>query len=245
MVTKAKQKATVTTLPRRRGRPPVSENGLLDRKLIISCALQMARATPLQELSIVRVAKALSVTPALIHYYLDGRDALTSGVMNAFYKEMQLDWPVLTGHWRKDVEAMARKIFAAYIKYPGIAAYSVAQSRYRLKQILAEGETDYGVLLFERSVAAVREAGFDSYRTAMWSHLLIEFVVSMAFAAVRHQFPGEHGDHLDAIFAALDPKEFPSMDFVRKDYVRLNAGEAFSEALRLMLTGIELEQPKR
>ena len=244
MATKTKQKATVTALPRRRGRPPVSENGLLDRKLIISCALQMARATPLQELSIVRVAKELGVTPALIHYYLDGRDALTSGVMNAFYKEMQLGWPLLTSHWREDVEVMARKVYAAYLKYPGIAAYSVAQNRYRLKQILVEGETDYGVLLFERSVAAVREAGFDSYRTAMWSHLLIEFVVSMAFAAVRHQFPGEHGDHLDAIFAALDPKEFPSMDFVRKDYVRLNAGEAFSEALRLMLTGIELEQPK-
>jgi hypothetical protein len=34
------------------------------------------------------------------------------------------------------------------------------------------------------------------------------------------------------------------MHFVRKDYVRLNAGEAFTEALKLMLTGIELEQPK-
>ena len=68
----------------------------------------MARATPLQELSIVRVAKDLGVTPALIHYYLDGRDALTSGVMNAFYKEMQLDWPLLTSHWREDVGHVVR-----------------------------------------------------------------------------------------------------------------------------------------
>jgi hypothetical protein len=34
------------------------------------------------------------------------------------------------------------------------------------------------------------------------------------------------------------------MHFVRKDYVRLNAGEVFSEAFRLMLTGIDLEQSK-
>ena len=107
------------------------------------------------------------------------------------------------------------------------------------------GVMQYGVRLFESVVTTVRSAGFDSYRTAMWAHLLIEYVVSMAFAAVRHRFPGEHGEHLDGIFAALDPKDFPSIDFVRKDYVRLNAGEAFSEALRLMLTTIELERPKR
>ena len=242
----AEVKKTVArpAVARRRGRPPVSENGLLDRKLIIACAFQMSRATPLQDLSIVRVARELGVTPALIHYYLNGRDALTSGVMNAFYREMLHEWPALTGNWRADAETVVRRVYDLHVAYPGIAAYVAAHNRYRLKQLLVEGETDCGIQLFENVVAAVREAGFDSYRTAMWSHLLIEFVVSMAFAAVRHRFPGEHGEHLDRIFAGLDPKEFPNMNFVRKDYVRLNAGEAFSEALKLMLTGIELEQPK-
>ena len=239
-----KKTATKPAVARRRGRPPVSENGLLDRNLIIACAFQMSRSTPLQDLSIVRVARELGVTPALIHYYLNGRDALTSGVMNAFYREMLSEWPSSTGDWRVDAEAVVRRVYDVHVSYPGIAAYVVAHNRYRLKQILVEGETDYGILLFENVVAAAREAGFDSYRTAMWSHLLIEFVVSMAFAAVRHRFPGEHGDHLDRIFAELDPKTFPNMSFVRKDYVRLNAGEAFSEALKLMLAGIELELPK-
>jgi AcrR family transcriptional regulator len=239
-----KNTATKAATTRRRGRPPISENGLLDRNLIIACAFQMSRATPLQDLSIVRVARELGVTPALIHYYLNGRDALTSGVMNAFYREMLREWPALTGNWRVDAETVVRRVYDQHVAYPGIAAYVVAHNRYRLKQILVEGETDYGVQLFENVVATIREAGFDSYRTAMLSHLLIEFVVSMAFAAVRHRFPGEHGEHLDRIFAALDPKEFPSMHFVRKDYVRLNAGEVFSEAFKLMLTGIDLEQSK-
>ena len=104
---------------------------------------------------------------------------------------------------------------------------------------------DYGLQIFESCVTAVRQAGFDAHRTAMWAHILIEFVVSMAFAAVRHQFPGEHGDLLDGIFSELDAKEFPSMKFVHKDYVRLNAWETFSEALRLILKGIEMEQSQR
>ncbi len=244
----AADKATVTPLPaRRRGRPPVSENGLLDRHLIISCALQMARSTPLQDLSIVRVARELGVTPALIHYYLNGRDALTSGVMNAFYCETLKDWPQPTGNWRDDVEAVVRRVYSAHVNYPGVAAYVVAHNRFRLKQILVEGEKDFGIQLFESFVAAVREATDDAYHTAMWSHLLIDFVVSMAFAAVRHRFPGEHGEHLDRIFAELPPKHFPAMAFVRKDYVRLNAGEAFAEALRLMLATMEMERdhPKR
>lgn len=228
-------------VPRRRGRPPVSENALLDRKLIIDCAFQMARSVPLHELSIVRVARELGVTPALIHYYMSGRDALTSGVMNAFYREMLQEWPSLTGNWRADMELVVRRVYEMHIKYPGIAAYVVAHNRFRLKQMLAEGETDYGLLLFEQVVTAARQAGLDAHRTALGAHLLIEFVVSMSFAAVRHRFPGEHGDHLDRIFADLDPKAFPNMHFVHKEYVRLNGGEAFSEALKFMLTGIEQE----
>jgi AcrR family transcriptional regulator len=239
----APKPTTKSTTARGRGRPPIGENGLLDRKMIISCAFQMAREIPLQELSIVRVARELGVTPALIHYYLDGRDALTSGVMNSFYREMLQDWPQKTGVWRDDVAAVVHWVYGAHVEYPGIAAYVVAHNRFRLKQLLVEGETDHGLLLFERMVAAVRDGGFDAYRTAMWSHLLLEFIISMAFAAVRHRFPGEHGEHLDRIFAALDPKQFPNMGFMRKDYLRLNAGELFGEALRLMLASIEMERP--
>ena len=92
---------------RRRGRPSAHKNGLLDSKLIIACAFELSKSVPLQELSIVRVATELGVTPALIHYYLAGRDALTSGVMNSFYREMLLGWPVPRDHWRENLEVVA------------------------------------------------------------------------------------------------------------------------------------------
>ena len=242
--TKSAKKSAVTIAPialRRRGRPSVSENGLLDRKLIIACALQLARSTPLQELSIVRVAKELGVTPALIHYYLNGRDALTSGIMNAFYHEMLQDWPEVSGEWRADVEAMGVRIHQMHVSYPGIAAYAVANNRFRLKQILVEGETDYGLMLFERFVGVAREAGLDAYRTARGVHLLIEFLVSTAYASVRHLYPGEHGDLLNGIFSGLDPAEFPNMAYIAREYTKLNASDVFPLALKLLINSIELE----
>jgi AcrR family transcriptional regulator len=240
----AKQPSVKVVTTRGRGRPRISENNLLDRKLIIACALQMAREVPLQELSIVRVAKELGVTPALIHYYIEGRDALTSGIMNSFYRDMLEKWPAQTGDWAKDVEAVARLYHDCHVAYPGIAAYAVANTRFRLKQILIEGETDYGLLVFERFLGAARQSELNAYGTARGVHLLIEFLVSTAFAAVRHLYPGEHGSFLENIFDELDPDEFPNMAFIRKEYTRLNAADLFSEALRLFMITIQQEMPK-
>lgn len=72
---------------------------MLDRSTILSVSLQLTKTVPLSELSVVRVAHELGVTPGLIHYYLRGRDKLTSGVMNAFYREAVEDWPSQEIDW--------------------------------------------------------------------------------------------------------------------------------------------------
>src|ERR1700693_4372753 len=68
----AKPKPKPKAGPGRRGRgsPAGAESGLLDGAMILSIALQLAKSVPLAELSIVRLASELGVTPALIHYYL-------------------------------------------------------------------------------------------------------------------------------------------------------------------------------
>ena len=77
------------------GRPAGPTSGILDRAMILNVGLQLTKTTSLVDLSIVRVAKELGVTPALIHYYLagGGRDALTSGVMNLYYRDLIERWP--------------------------------------------------------------------------------------------------------------------------------------------------------
>ncbi len=232
-------------IARSRGRPPVSENALLDRRLIIGCAFELSKSVPLQELSIVRVARELGVTPALIHYYLAGRDALTSGVMNSFFRDLQREWPEPSGRWRADIETLAHHIYARLVTYAGVAAYMVAHNRFRLVQLDHGGETDYGILLFERFVGLVREAGFDARRTGMVSNLLMEQIVSAAYATVRHRWPGDHGSMLERAFAQLDQKQFPHTFFVRKQFAHFSGDAAFAEGLSLTLSGLTQERAKR
>lgn len=229
---------------RKRGRPAVHENGVLDAKLIIACAFELSKTTPLQDLSIVRVARELGVTPALIHYYLDGRDALTSGIMNSFYREMLSEWPPLTGQWRDDLLAAAWRVYNTYVRYAGVAAYVVAHNRFRMVQIVAKNETDFGLLFFERFVGVIREIGFDAQRTAMYAALFMELIISGAYATVRHRWPGDHSDFLDRAFVKLDPEQFPNTHFIRKNHVQLASTSAFEAGMYLTLSGLDLERSK-
>lgn len=233
------------TSERRPGRPAQAESALLDRGMIIHCALELAQKVPLQDLSMVRVAKkGLGVTPALLYYYLGSRDALTSGVMNAFYKQVIEQWPPTVGDWKLDLERVAHMMYRAYVKYAGIAAYVVSHNKFRLVQLVEKDEVDYGFRLFEKSVAAVRMAGFGPMRTGLYAHLIMEFITAHAHASVRHRWPGEHREFLREVIARLDPEEYPSAHFVLDSYVQLKAVDAFAEGLRAMIQGLESE-PRR
>lgn len=234
-------KSTVANTVRRgRGRPAGVDTSLFDRETIITVALQLAKTAPLSDVSIVRVAKELGVTPGLIHYYLGGRDPLTSGVMNMFFKELVESWPPEQGDWRHNIEVVADAVYRAHIRYPGVAAYVISHNRFRLFQEVAEGETDYGVIVFEKMLSTVRSMGFDAPRTAMYAHLLVDFIIANAQATVRHRWPGEHKDFLDERLAQLDPDTFPTVHFVRESYTSLNALSTFSTGLRLLLDAFDL-----
>lgn len=204
----------------------------------------MARRVPLQDLSIVRVAQELDVTPGLIHYYLGPRDALTSGVMNAFYKELVENWPVGTGHWRRDLEAICAVVYQTHASYRGVASYVVSHNKHRMVQDVSEGEIDYGVLVFEKFNSAVRAAGFDGPKTGMYTHLLNEFVTGYAQATATNRWAGEHADFLIEKISKLNPREYPTSHFVSRGLARLDAATAFKTGLELVLNGLELARKR-
>jgi AcrR family transcriptional regulator len=240
-----KAKPRVRPGRRRRGRPAGAESGLLDVAMILSIATQLAKSVPLSELSIVRLATELGVTPALIHYYLGGRNALTSGVMNSFYKEVIDNWPRDTGDdWRHRLEVVAAAVYRAHVRYPGIAAYVVSHNRYRMIQDVKKGETDYGILFFEYFTSAVKAIGFDAASTGIYAHLLMEFIITSAHATVRHMWPGEHKDFLENKLSALDPETYPATHFVRPSLTTLNASAAFTTGLGLLLQALEMNLAK-
>jgi AcrR family transcriptional regulator len=209
--------------------------------VIIARTLALAKTTPLHDLSIVRVAREIGVAPGLVHYYLGGRDALLSGVMNAFYRVVVKDWPEPSGDWRVDLASTARWFYAKHVQYRGIAAYVASHNRFRMAQLVEAGESDYGILLFERFTGTVRAVGLDSRRTAIYAQLLVDFFVTSAHSTVRRRWPGEHGAFIDEVLARLDPTLYPNATFVRQDFAAVDATSAFDAGLQLILFGLERE----
>ena len=216
------------------GRPATRGNNALSKREIISFALGLCRHEPLQNVSIVRVANELGVTPALIHYYVGGRDPLTSGVMNRFYEALVEQLPAQTLQWRTDVTAVFDTIYVHYIRYSGVVAYVMSHNRFRLFQLVEPGERDFGADFFERVTGAVRIAGLSPQRTAMYSHLLLQHVLSSAYQQTSHQLPEDHQAFLVSRLRKLDTSETPNTHFVLESFAALRGDDAFRTGLSLI-----------
>lgn len=226
---------------RRPGRPQAAEGGDVSRAAILKMALKMTKITPLQDLSIVSVAKCMKVTPALIHYYLGGRDSLTSGVMNLFYKDLLKKWPRDTGLWQLDLIKVATVIFGQFRVYNGVAAYYASHSRFRVFQLAEEGERDCGIEMLERFVGQVRAAGLSGERTGIYAHLFLEFIINTAYGGSRNIFPSSHRAFIEEKQSSLDPEKFPNIMFVEGSPVKIDATIAFEETCHLFLLSISSE----
>jgi hypothetical protein len=245
----AKAKAPVAkreSPSRKPGRPAGAVSSVFDRDTVIAVAFALTKTTPVTDVSIVRVARELGVTPALVHYYLDGggRDALTTGVMNSFYREVIHQWPPTTGDWRHNFEVVAESIYRAYVRYPGISAYATSHNKYQLVQDVRNGEPDYGLLVLEKFTGTVREIGLNAHRTGVLAHLFMLFIQAFAHATVARRWPGQHGEFLNNKLSMLDLLTFPNCHFVRESLTHLNANEAFAVGLKFILDGLEAERAR-
>lgn len=232
--------------PRTRGpgRPRASEKGGASRQAILQAALKLSKTVPMQDLSIVMVARSIDVTPALIHYYIGGRDWLTSGIMNLFYKTLLRKWPAETGDWQEDVIAAARTIFDNLVTYPGIAAYLAMNNQFRIFQLTAFGDRDFGVEVLERLTSRVREAGLSPDRTGVYVHLITEFVISTAHRTSHKLFPSEHRQFLEDKVAQIGPDKWPNITFAKGTPLELDGDKVFQEGINLFLLGIQRDRAR-
>ena len=223
------------------GRPQSAESRNISRTTILRTALKLASSVPLQDLSIVNVAKALNVTPALIHYYIGGRDWLTSGVMNLFYKDLLRSWPVATGEWQADLLAGARTVFDQFARYGGIAAYAVSNSRFRVFQLTAFGDKDYGVEVLDRFIGCVRASGLSGERTGIYANQILDFIMSTGNSTSHHIYPSQHRSFLEEKKSKLDLERYANIAFAGSGPLTIDGDVAFSEGCRLFLLGITTE----
>lgn len=223
------------------GRPAAHVKGSISRDDVLRCALALCRREPLQNVSMVRVAAELSVTPALIHYYMGGRDRLTSGVMNSFYRVLIERLPGPVTRWRQDIGVVFVTIYETYIHYGGIVAYVMSHNRFRLFQLVEPGEQDFGSLFFERVAGAVRLAGLSAQRTAMYTHLLLQHVLSSAYQQASRQLPEDHQQFLVARMKKLSSKATPNTHFVLDSFATLRGEDAFRAGLEIIEDAIARE----
>jgi AcrR family transcriptional regulator len=221
------------------GRPSLQDGEPLSRLEIARRALNLCRREPLQDVSIVRIANELGVTPALIHYYVGGRERFTSSVMNCFYRQLVAKLPSVSTGWRADVTSVFDTIYANYIEFGGIVAYVMAHNRFRLFQLVDAGERDHGADFFERIAKSVRLARLAPQQTAMFAHLLLQHVLSSAHQHASRQLPEDHHAFLVSQLKRLSSEGTPNAHFLLESFASIRGEEAFSAGLDIIIDAME------
>jgi AcrR family transcriptional regulator len=236
-----KQPPTSRLPARPRGRPRRDGSGTgipdLSRHAVIERAFEMTRTERLDALSMVRVAAELGISPALMHYYLNSRDALTSGVVNRFSRAICEATPPPTDQPRADIEAVIRATYTVMLAYPGVVDYLASHNRFRLVQQVAACEVDYGLRSLELLTSAVMRAGYNPHDAAMLSHLLRMFVLACGQAEARFQTPGFHKGFLDSTVNRLDTTEFPGLHYTLGAFATLDGRTVFERGLQMLIDG--------
>ena len=192
---------------------------------------------PLGELSMVGLAREFGVTPALIHYYVGSRDDVISGVVNRYFKERVERLAALSGDWKADLDAHARTTFDLMIEYGGVLRYVMSHNRFRLFQQVAPGETDYGLLYFDRYAEIFHSGGFTAEQAALGYHLLSQYVMAAAYAQVGRQLPGQHEKYILSRIKSRPAAQFPGAHYIAGPFSRLDSATAFDTRLAILLDG--------
>jgi AcrR family transcriptional regulator len=223
------------------GRRPTG-SAELNRDVILAKGLALSRQVPLQDISMVRLAREFGVTAASIHNYLEGRSSLTSGIVELFLSEMLRGWPKPSRSWQSDLSAVATAIYRHFVRYPGIAAYFVAQNRFRvLIPAVAQDGGEPLLRFLDQYFAAINRAGLDPQRSAVYALVLMQFIHISAHATASHQWPSEQR-LLRSNLSRLGRERYPAINRLRDSYLRVEGESAFKAGVALILSGLEVER---
>lgn len=237
------KKATVanpstTNVRRKPGRPRGADSGSVNGEAIIRTGYKLTKTVNLQDISIVLVARTLGVAATLIHYYIGGRDQLTSSIMNRFYKDLLRKLPQATGLWESDLIQASWAMYRHFIACPGVAAYMLQHNRFRTFQLTDDIDEDYGIHVLERFTMLVMQSGCSPDRAGIYSHLIRDFILSSAHSAAGSRYPAAHKDFLQKKVAALQATNYPAIHATMASQLELDAEASFREGCHLFIVGL-------
>ncbi len=237
--------ASVDGQARKRGRPPklgVPDAGAapaLTRELILDRATAMAKVEPLDDISMVGLARELGVAPTLIHYYIGSRNDLISGVANRYFRERHSRRPRLTGNWKQDLKNEALLTFEISVEYGGVIRYIMGHNRFRLFQQVSEGETDYGMLYLDRMGEIFRNGGFTPDQSALGYLLLMQYVTSASYAEISRQLPAFHTSYIRQQIESQPEGELQGARYVLDAFSTLDTAHSFPQGLEMLIDSFE------
>lgn len=226
-----------TTQRKRAGRRSKHEKDVT-REAMIECAIGIAKKESLLEISMVRLAKELNVSPGLVHYHMNSRDELLSTVINAAIKERVQLLPDLTGDWKEDLLGICRSTLEAFGNWPGLATYTLSQNKFRLFQKVKPGEKDYGLIYFDHLGRVLKNSGLSPFLSALTYHLLLLFVSLAAVEKENRQAPEIHREFILKHVSELADGQYPGAEFLVEPFTRITNEKTFEAGIQFILNQV-------
>ena len=180
--------------------------GRLSREAIIVSAVALADSEGLEAVTIRRLAQEHGVTPMAMYWHFNDKDSLLDGLAEHLIEAVKLPEPS-----DADWDAQLRDILLAFLTvirpHPALAGLA-------LRRILA---AESGLLIAERVLGLLRQAGYAAGRAAEVGTFLICSIVTLANA---DPVGGPHrtGEELEQVFRvkrarleSLPPSRFPNV----------------------------------
>lgn len=169
---------------------------------MIERALALADTDGLDALTIRRLADELGVTPMALYWHFSNKDELIDALAAHLFAQVDLPDTPAGADWVTALRELQVAFVAALRPHPAVAP--LARDR-----VLASRA---GLVLAERSLGLLRQAGFSAEQAAELGGYLLGAVVTLVTAE-----PGRAGPDDEAVRArlaallTLSPREFPNL----------------------------------
>jgi len=219
----------------RPAKAPLSEDAVVD------AALEILRSEGLEAVTMRRVGAALDTGAASLYVYVSGREGLLQAMLDRVTATIELE-PPDPSRWRAQLHSLLRRMHAAMLAHPGVAALT-----------LADPPTTETVLLLAENLLGILLAGGLDPQDAVWAcDILVLLVTAVASEddVRRARGRGDEGDRehvgeLYRTFAGLPPDRFPLIAAHAAQMVAGDGDERFRFAVDVVVDGVLARAARR
>lgn len=146
-----------------------ANRGRLSREAIIVSAVTLADAEGLEAVTIRRLAQEHGVTPMAMYWHFNDKDSLLDGLAEHLIEAVKLPEPSDAG-WDEQLRDILLAFLDVIRPHPALAGLA-------MRRILT---ADSGLLIAERVLGLLRQAGYSAGRAAEIGTFLICAIITMA-----------------------------------------------------------------